>query len=1423
MPAGCSSLDEEESNAKQALDRPFMDRKRRRKTTTRGCGSDASSTSGSWRHGHAHGRPMQVRRSRMRVEDVQRFDTSDNGGRTCTGVRAVPSMATQFLRIFCRGKNDCSRLVCIMGQQCQEQSLRPRTSVLSLKRTCYAAASAIRRTLSALRFYALLVYGLMLRALCAVLGRCRVEIGLKALVEDNNSCGPPRTLRRGIERIPLPLGANATSDCEECKTSRRVPSTNERSKCGSSSRRERSIKFHDHGDRGDKVRGKREKRGHGLRRGFQLAARLLLHKLIPVFADVGRQFYDPDCVREDPFWSKYLELVSAQVAAGEKPDFHVSRYALQIAGCPLGKLVACVGSENMSLRECFYHIPVDFYLLMSSRWPILKLLDAEQQKIWDSGVLEENNGDDCILSAHPAIEWNQFRGALAEGVGEAHRWLVEDNKKEPRANLGWAISFADGVIFKSHSDAVLDSGLSVAEAVGHCQFGVVSAHALRMFAILLADGDVYRMLERGFQQVETIWNRKHQILYSRWRLFGIVHILNELKKQKLDLPEAALTDDLDQAPKYLQSRNPWDWRVGDLTEAIERQERIKLLKKPMPMEHVSRADYQNEGSEAGGVKRDEDVMPLPNSSSAAAVEGRSSSSSASGASEVAHENGNSETDEESFYEDTEAAIAIDALKHPSNLPEDLEKKPFTSIESMSEIVQQNTHTKKEDNNEIYWRLSRIVRNNRILFTSVDTHTIRWLKNWLRRSKYFMKQSGIGIVLQNVHLDLQCKSVASGQLSKLDHSLEKHMCLPKLSESSVFLSVLGYMRIGALAGYDVGYVGISNFWVRNPFPYLWVKDINVATEFYGSHKTRLELFTVKGTARGLLFLTDLLSLVYFFPFTFLPRAMDRLSFGPHITDRVPTVSFAEDNFLHYHLFFVHFFDCENRFVSTDGWFGKPDQVVFFDIQKLIADHERQRIFDLLYSGTIGGGNHPIRVARSSVSAKRRTWLAYDGAPSLPGNISTASVVPQPAEWTTHPGSSLAGGCVQLQDYTFVDVNHAKNLCIQLGPDVCGGISCTNEKLGECFIRDATPLVISAEKDEAEAELLVLDNGAIRVRADGNADKSDRAVWAQTLLPAETPNQVSLVPPGFQLPTREKIIHVNFASGCCEEDQRESSESAVRIGKVDISYAMGDADLSQEFKEKNKELLEFLRTPEMTRYKTPSGKVGYYVWKPYIVLKTLLEKAEPGDLVVWTDAGITFTQDVRPLLARYLRGSDMSATQTPMMEGDFTKRDAFQILGLDVTTVAESQQIATGVILARKTPLAIKFLEDWLEACEDRRVMTEEGNVLGFPNFPSFKNHNDDQSAFSLLFKKYGFTPFPQSTRDAYVLTGRNLAKYLHAAERFALGQTSTQDSYLAAANMRDDNELLKRRGDLREITRDMDLSQASMKGNGKNSNISGIRA
>ena len=64
---------------------------------------------------------------------------------------------------------------------------------------------------------------------------------------------------------------------------------------------------------------------------------------------------------------------------------------------------------------------------------------------------------------------------------------------------------------------------------------------------------------------------------------------------------------------------------------------------------------------------------------------------------------------------------------------------------------------------------------------------------------------------------------------------------------------------------------------------------------------------------------------------------------------------------------------------------------------------------------------------------------------------------------------------------------------------------------------------------------------------------------------------------------------------------------------------------------------------------------------------------------------------------------------------------------------------------------------------------------------FVNSNDDHTAFSLLFKKFGYVPFSYSERDKVMVIARNVAKFVQFSDAFALGESSSVESYTKAAD------------------------------------------
>ncbi|CAD7952296.1 unnamed protein product [Amoebophrya sp. A25] len=644
-------------------------------------------------------------------------------------------------------------------------------------------------------------------------------------------------------------------------------------------------------------------------------------------------------------------------------------------------------------------------------------------------------------------------------------------------------------------------------------------------------------------------------------------------------------------------------------------------------------------------------------------------------------------------------------------------------------------------------------------------------------------------------------------------LYEQFCLPRLSVTTPLLSQLGYLRLALLAGVDAGYLTLHHFFIKSGvFDFFWEADINVLPEFYQSHQLKRQLLFLKASPPALRFLDDVLSMLYKFPFSVFARVLPRLIFGAHVPDTVVSISFGEDRGqFRTHLPYVHFLDAENAFATGESWYGDWGNLVLFELEPHTWDAQGRDVLRELYKGEREHDLVGTKAAFTTTSASSDIGEQGDVAESeeqweFRDHVSAAmrraqkplsprrpvidlyrdmverfdsmpeerSKVFMPDGWRVLHQRTLRGFAAQL-DHVFVNaVQRAKHVCMALGPDLCAGVVCDSPTFERCTIREGKEAVSSSSvegpttKDGATTN----NEGATETPRKPVAEE----IWVQTLFsPEETlegedpPQSVALIPPGMRFLKNEWMHHVNFAMNCCAEDQKRSSDTALEVGLLHSSEMQNETHLTEEFLTRNHALLTYYRHPALTVHKTPTAKRGYYVWKAFIFLQAL-EAAPDDSIVVWSDAGVSFLQDLRPLVARYLRGSDVAGCRTVMMEGDWSKRDAFVLTDMDFRAVVEGNQIASSLIMARKTPLSLQLAKQWLIHSEDPRIMTEEASVLGFPEYPNYHNNNDDQTAFSLNFKKFGFLAFSTGLRDQYVLLGRNLAKFIANSNAFARGES-----------------------------------------------------
>lgn len=207
---------------------------------------------------------------------------------------------------------------------------------------------------------------------------------------------------------------------------------------------------------------------------------------------------------------------------------------------------------------------------------------------------------------------------------------------------------------------------------------------------------------------------------------------------------------------------------------------------------------------------------------------------------------------------------------------------------------------------------------------------------------------------------------------------------------------------------------------------------------------------------------------------------------------------------------------------------------------------------------------------------------------------------------------------------------------------------------------------------------------------------------------------------------KKILINYANGAFKESQKLNSKTGLEVGGFDKVIEYGPKNIDKKFYKKNKHILSQLRG------------AGYWLWKPYIILKTLKRKdVKKGDYIFYSDSGAYFIDKIDHLLHlcnKYDQDIIPFSLKGGPIEKNWTKRDAFILMDADSKKYTETIQLGPGFILLRKSPTSIKFFEEFLKYAQDERIITDIPSKLG-KNYAGFRENRHDQSIFSILSKKY----------------------------------------------------------------------------------------
>jgi hypothetical protein len=147
-------------------------------------------------------------------------------------------------------------------------------------------------------------------------------------------------------------------------------------------------------------------------------------------------------------------------------------------------------------------------------------------------------------------------------------------------------------------------------------------------------------------------------------------------------------------------------------------------------------------------------------------------------------------------------------------------------------------------------------------------------------------------------------------------------------------------------------------------------------------------------------------------------------------------------------------------------------------------------------------------------------------------------------------------------------------------------------------------------------------------------------------------------------------------------------------------------------------------------------GYYIWKPYIILKTL-NNMNNGDVLLYCDSGCELNyknKNHMDHLINIVNEKHLIVSYSPGLKNiDWTKRELFDFMGLNREQIGDSIQLQSGVIMMKKTDTIMSLINEWYNISCNHSLLTD--NINTTIQFPEFREHRHDQSIFSLLCLKY----------------------------------------------------------------------------------------
>lgn len=200
-------------------------------------------------------------------------------------------------------------------------------------------------------------------------------------------------------------------------------------------------------------------------------------------------------------------------------------------------------------------------------------------------------------------------------------------------------------------------------------------------------------------------------------------------------------------------------------------------------------------------------------------------------------------------------------------------------------------------------------------------------------------------------------------------------------------------------------------------------------------------------------------------------------------------------------------------------------------------------------------------------------------------------------------------------------------------------------------------------------------------------------------------------------REGVYLISYADGneVFFQNQNALAQSSLNRG-IDFILNYRRSHIDANFYEKHKDILD------------EKGGAGCWLWKPYLILKTMQETPE-GSIIIYADSGAIFTDSLVPILKFLQENDGVFYRYNRDMYGTIKTTIDAQVaheLGVDThPDFDKSRQLWAGLILFRNNSVARQFVKAWLNLCENPKYLKGYGK----------SRHSHDQSLLTITLLKH----------------------------------------------------------------------------------------